>query len=385
MADSRIARAQSLRDALFRHFILAHAEEYQKAHREKFPGLAPPQKPVPEKPWQDFMEELLFDRPPGVAGPVDRFLAARTGLGRADRALLRSWTHVVRGFFRVQDAPGGQSALSLVNEVAYPLPAGEHFFPAGAVFIGRLFPIGDGESLPGTTSTIFDDDADRQRAVVEAALQIQSVAPEMAFRDNPRKFEESRRIADARYAYFLETFGGEERTGPGETLAADFLRFRADWLAREPAPALYPDFVHEIPEPIREAPDAGLLMDRNFGLGLLKNYTRFLRVCAEGTAGDEEDKDALAVYVANAESIAPAWRRALDRTPDTAKAAVAGLVGEDGAGKIMAALRALLDAPPPFPPIVAVFDPVLADGARRRLEPPPPPPAAEGRTDSGAG
>ena len=121
--------------------MTAFREEYVQGHKEKFPSLEAPAKPVPEKPWQDFMEEFVFESVPRGESVVEKFLDTHKNLSRTDRNLLRSWLSVVRGFFRVASTGGGTEAFCLVNEVAYPLVS-EGFFPEGAYFVGRFFRYG---------------------------------------------------------------------------------------------------------------------------------------------------------------------------------------------------------------------------------------------------
>jgi len=327
--------------------------------------MEPPDIPVPDKPWQDFMEEFVFESIPRGESVVEKFLASHKNLSRTDRNILRSWVRIIRGFFRVRAGVEGPRAFCLVNEVTYPLVS-EDFFPEGSYFVGRLFPVGDGYSLPGTSSTILPDDSQRIEALLATALQIQAIAPGMAFLGNPEKMDRSRDLATRRRAFFIETFGADEKVGPGDELAGEFERFRREWTEKEPAPALYPDTDNAVPDEIRKAGDAGMVMDEAYGLGLMKNYGRFLEICRAGSTDDEDAKAVMAMYIANIEGAPPAWSRALERFPETTQKAVATLVGEEAALEFLTAGRALLESPRPFPPVVAILDDDLAKAVEEK-------------------
>ncbi|MHC4598867.1 MAG: hypothetical protein ACYS47_07675 [Planctomycetota bacterium] len=359
MADPRIRRAQALLEGLFTYALTTHRPEYVEAHKAKFPMIEPPMKPIPETPWQDFMEEFIFERPLKGGPIVTRYLESHPNLSRQEQKLLRSWSWPVRGFFKIRTAGGKPAAFSLINEKTYPLDTGDLPLTEGTYLVGRLFHVGDGDHYPGANSTIPADDAQRGPAILSTALQIQSITPHMAFFDNPEKRDLSRRLTEARYDFFLTLFGTDEKVGTGEAIAEDFERFRSEWAARNTTPALHPDMADAVPEVIAEADDVGMVMHRRFGVGLMRGYAAFLRVCERGFE-NKADREVFEVYVASLEQAPPAWEKALDRFPEGTSKALREYRGEEGGEEILASIRALLDAPETLPTIIAVLDPELA-------------------------
>jgi hypothetical protein len=181
----------------------------------------------------------------------------------------------------------------------------------------------------------------------------------MAIFDNPEKLARSRELSDKRYEFFIDLFGSDEKVGPGEEIAADLERFRSTWAEQDPPPALYPDTVNVIPEQIEKASDVGMVMDPKFGLGLMKSYAAFMKICESGSETDE-DGDTLSIYVANLEKAPPAWQRAFQRFPEGTLKVLEARVGPEGAREIQKVLENIFEVSEQPPPVVAVLDPELA-------------------------
>ncbi|GEM_PF-3271031 len=366
MPDPRILRAQALWEALFKFALSIDRDQYRQAHQKAFPGLQPPDKPIPEKPWRDFMEDFVFDRNPGNDSIVDRFLEAGSALSRTDRALLKRWRAPYKGFFLLRHHEQGTNAFSLVNEMDFPLAGDWKGHPEGSAMVTRMFALSEGEYLTGAHSVL--PEPAQVETVISTALHVQSQAPWMAFGANEEKRAVSTALATARRAFFLETFGTDEVRGAGRELAESFKKFRSSWLEKETRPALYPDMNVEIPEEILEADDVGMLMDETYGLGLLKNYGAFLEACESGALKDETAGETVAAYVASMESIPHVWQRALERFPEGTRGAARAVLKGDAETEIDVLFELLQRPHRRIPPVVAVMDPALASAI-------PPPPA----------
>jgi hypothetical protein len=125
-----------------------------------------------------------------------------------------------------------------------------------------------------------------------------------------------------------------------------------------------------IPDEIVSADDVGMVMDESFGVGLMRDYASFLRICEKGPQ-DEGETKILSVYIANIEHAPPAWERALRRHPESTRGAVASHVGEEGAAEIMNVIDSILSNPQPYPPVIAILDEELASAIPALPQGPP--------------
>ncbi|MCU0722111.1 MAG: hypothetical protein MUC63_00585 [Planctomycetes bacterium] len=362
MPSSRAEHARRLRQSVIAFALQAFPKEYREAHGREFPGIEPPSAPVPDRPWQAFLETLVFGggwRPRGAV--VAAFLARSEKLPKADRALLEAWTDAPDGFFRLSRDGGKLKALSLVSEAEYPLAVeAAPNLPDGIVLSCILYAAGEGEYAPGHAQGVSPDKAEEMGKVLETALGVQMLSPPRAFRDNPGRAERSRAVAAARRAFFFETFRGDEARGPGTEIAASYARFRAGWLAKEPAPVLYPDMALEsLQASILEAKGAAMVMDGRGELFVLPDWADFLDACKAGAA-EEPQRQTAGLYLVNAVAVAPLWERALRLHPEGTRAALARLVEPSRVEEFAAQIPAHVEARAKLPPCVALGDPGLA-------------------------
>jgi hypothetical protein len=362
MPESRVEHARRLRQSVIGFCVEAFRKEYVEAHGREFPGIEPPAHPVPDRPWQTFMEVLVFGggwRPRGAV--VEAFLERQRDLPRRDQALLRSWMDPPDGFFRLVRKDGKLWAFSLLSEAEYRLAVetgGD--VPENTLLSCILYSVGGGDYVPGGAKGLAPDKADETLGYLLTSLGVQMIAPPRAFRDNPVRLERSRAIAATRRAFFFETFKGDEVRGTGAAVTAEYRRFRALWLQREPSPVLYPDMaVDAVQQRFEQLNSAAMILDGRGEMFLVPEWEPFLEACRTG-AENEALRKPFALYLVNAIAMVSLWDRAIRMHPQTIRQALARVIEPGQVEEFVSQIPGIVEARAKFPPCVALLDPQLA-------------------------
>ncbi len=163
----------------------------------------------------------------GAAGglaAVERLIAARRGLSRADRDLLLDWAdNSVRGVFEVRGAarPGGDgavTALNLIDDLDYRVYGLGEATPADGFFAGTLLPLAEDDSAwLAAGDELWYPRADA-RQVARLAIDLATREPDLVFR-NQEKITEGWTYLRRDREEFVAYFGRDELVLP--TLEAE--------------------------------------------------------------------------------------------------------------------------------------------------------------------
>jgi hypothetical protein len=212
---------------------------------------------------------------------IDLFLAERTDLPDADRAMVSGWSDVIESLFEVDRHDGAALiAVNLVNDVEHRIYSNRGIrytarIDDGALIHTRIVPLGGGWMLSGSTHVYDNRNRDK---IYRLALQIASASPSMVFR-NPANLARAWDLQERDREEFVKFFGSElvilRREEIAERMRA-YLRFktyesrdeegltRAERAEEEerPIPPLPDPNLEEYPE---DAKDVGFLYDATEG------------------------------------------------------------------------------------------------------------------------
>ncbi|WP_327102736.1 hypothetical protein [Nonomuraea glycinis] len=262
---------------------------------------------------------------------VDRFVAEREGLDRADIELLLSWKTVVEGVFEVRAVDGAAVLLfNLVDELVYRVFSnlGDRAFDTlapGTYVVGRLIPLGADWLISGTPAV---HPAEARDTLVPVAAQVALEHPAWVFR-NPVLLEEARALQREQRRCFIGYFGADLAVLMGEDVALamrGYLTHQAARLGGPPAgEALEP------PETMTAAETVALIFDEVGGLGFYADFGKLEELFAEPRLIVRQDyRELLSTYLrGDAVSPVPIQRLAA-RHPGTADAVFAGLLNRKG-------------------------------------------------------
>jgi hypothetical protein len=242
---------------------------------------------------------------------VDRFVASRPDLDRADREMLLGWRDLVEGIFEIRGHDGDAIILlNLIDDLEY-----RTYSNMGPVFLRRLpqsgflharlvpvSPVPGAWLISGTMTSYRQSDAGY---IAQVALKLTGTRPELVFR-NPEKIEQGWRQMREDRAGFVAFFGGDELVlPPGE--------------AAERLSAYVPAF--EFPPGLADTDTIGIIFDETDGLNFYPDYGMLRDLFADpALAADKRYADVLRGYL-RSETIAPLpLRRLAAAHPDTADA-----------------------------------------------------------------
>jgi hypothetical protein len=262
---------------------------------------------------------------------VDRFVAEREGLDRADVELLLSWKTVVEGVFEVRAVDDAAVLLfNLVDELVYRVFSnlGDRAFDTltpGMHVVGRLIPLGADWLISGTPAV---HPAEARDTLVPVAAQVALEHPAWVFR-NPVLLEEARSLQREQRRCFIGYFGADLAVLMGDdvTMAMrGYLSHQAARLGGPPASdALEP------PETMTSAETVALIFDEAGGLGFYADFGKLEELFADPRLIVKHDyRELLSTYLrGDAVSPVPIQRLAA-RHPGTADAVFAGLLNRKG-------------------------------------------------------
>ncbi|WP_336204273.1 hypothetical protein [Nonomuraea sp. LPB2021202275-12-8] len=261
---------------------------------------------------------------------VDRFVAERAGLDRADVELLLSWKTVVEGVFEVRVVDGGAVLLfNLVDELVYRAFSnlGESAFEPlapGMYVVGRLIPLGADWLISGTPA-VHPAEAGDTLAPVAARIALEH--PDWVFR-NPVLLEEARELQRAQRRCFVGYFGADLAVLLGDDVALAMRGYLAHQAARLGGPAPQP---LELPERVTSAETVALIFDEVGGLGFYADFGRLEELFADPRLVVKRDyRELLSTYLRGEEVSPVPIQRLAARDLAKAGEVFAGLLNRKG-------------------------------------------------------
>jgi hypothetical protein len=153
----------------------------------------------------------------GGLAAIERLLATRRDLTRADQQLLAWWRDdAVRGVFEVRTADVGRpviAVLNLVDDLEYQLYGLPGLLAPGMFVSGTLLPITDDDSAWLTDGAETPHPASDARQVARLAIDMATREPELVFR-NPDRVKQGWEHMRRDREEFLAFFGGDELVLP---------------------------------------------------------------------------------------------------------------------------------------------------------------------------
>jgi hypothetical protein len=265
---------------------------------------------------------------------VDRFVASRPDLDRADREMLLGWRDLVEGIFEIRGHDGDAIILlNLIDDLEYRTysnmgPGFLRRLPKSGFLHARLVPLSPVPGawlISGTLTSYRQSDAGY---IAQVALKLTTTRPELVFR-NPEKIEQGWRQMREDRAGFVEFFGGDELVLPpgeaAERLSAYYRRRQEAALARRPGrrrPRNLPGLdvpAFEFPPDLADTDTIGIIFDETDGLNFYPDYGMLRDLFADpALAADKRYADVLRGYL-RSETIEPLpLLRLAAAYPDTA-------------------------------------------------------------------
>jgi hypothetical protein len=251
---------------------------------------------------------------------VDRFVASRPDLDRADREMLLGWRDPVEGIFEIRAKDGDAIILlNLIDDLEYRTYSnmGRAVFrrlPRGGFVYARLVPIRPVPRVWLISGTMSPYAKSSAAQIAKAAMKAATRRPELVFR-NPEKIEQGwKQMREDRVA-FVEFFGGDELVLPpaeaAERLNAYYRHQQEAALARQPARRRLPNLpgldvpAFEFPPGLADADTIGIIYDFTDGLNFYPDYGMLRDLFGDpALAADKRYADALRGYL-QSETIAP--------------------------------------------------------------------------------
>ncbi|PYC66280.1 hypothetical protein C7C46_31605, partial [Streptomyces tateyamensis] len=263
---------------------------------------------------------ILRYRLPDGATVVDRFVAGRRDLSKADREMLLGWRDPVEGIFEIRRKDGDAVVLlNLVDDLEYRTYSnvGRAAFRGvskGGFLLACLVPLvpTDGAWLVSGAMSYYPKSSSSE--IASAAVQLAAGQPELVFR-NPEKIEQGWRQMREDRAAFVEFFGSDELLLPPaeaeERLNAYYRHRQESAIAEHPdrtrgrrLPGLdFPAF--ELPRDLADSDTIGVIYDDVDGMNFYADYGMLRDLFADpARMGRRQHQDLLRTYLRE-ESIAP--------------------------------------------------------------------------------
>jgi hypothetical protein len=240
---------------------------------------------------------------------IDRFLAARRDLSRADREMLLGWAEdAVRGVFEVRALPASKAAqvivLNLVDDLEYRVYGLAEAPAPGSFVTGTLLPLTeDDEAWLASGTETFHPGADA-RQVARLGIDMATREPELVFR-NPDKVKQGWEHMRRDREEFLAFFGSDELVFPTVEaegrLNAYYRRRRDAALAargRHRAVSDTGETTFVMPEGFFEFDTVGIIYDELDGFVVVPEYGMLRAMFASPElAADREHANVLRAYL----------------------------------------------------------------------------------------
>lgn len=326
--DRLVERAGDLKGELVaygleRRWDRARAAAFEVAARsgadEEFDGIAA-------------MDRFLLEhRLPDGRTVLERFVAARGDLPRAERDMLLGWRDVVEGMFEIEGRDGDALiAVNVVDELTYRIyaTAGPKVFDPllpGGVLVGRLVPLADAWLVTGAMVTYAAADAD---VLYPIAAEQAMRHPELCFR-NPDKLALARAIEADHRRVFVEHFGADLVVLPGSQVRDrlnEFWRRLGGGEDLDSGWALGADYAG-----LGEARTVALIYDEHDGFGIYAEFGRLRETIADpALLAQPERREFVADYLHDPTVSPLPFRRLAARYPDGLDAALARVLKRPG-------------------------------------------------------
>jgi hypothetical protein len=254
---------------------------------------------------------LLLRRAMAEAGglaAVDRLIATRRDLTRADQQLLRSWQDdAVDGVFEVRTADVGQpviTVLNLVDDLEYRIYGLPGLFAPGMFLSGTLLPLSDDDTAWLADGAQTSHPASDARQVARLAIDMATREPELVFR-NPEKVKQGWEHMRRDREEFLAFFGADELVLP--TVEAEgrlnaYYRRRQDAAraarGRHRAVSESGETTFVMPEGFFEFDTVGIIYDEVDGFVVVPEYGMLRSMFANpALAADRDHASVLRAYL----------------------------------------------------------------------------------------
>lgn len=295
---------------------------------------------IEEHEWIAFVDHFLLQHRLADGRTVlQRFVAARGDLPRAEREMLLGWGDVVEGMFEIEGRVGDVVvATNVIDELSYTIGAtmGGSVWdpvPVPGILITRVIRVGPIWAVSGSTA-VFEL-TERQRLYPIAAEQA-LLHPELCFR-NPEKLARACEIERLHREAFLDHFGADLVVFSG----AEFHdRLHEYWRVCN-AQALVAGMarVEESADPPRlldeyglaEAETVAAIFDLREGLSFHPEFGRLQAAFADPELLDDERyREIVFGYLHDPDVSALPLRRVAERDHDRASAVFARVLGRSG-------------------------------------------------------
>ncbi len=198
----------------------------------------------------------------------------------------------------------------------------------------RIVPAKGFHTFSGSVLHIPSDGTVEQRAkIYKSAIDFQMKNPLLAFKDNDEKLRKSRESVRRQYEDFVSYFGSDEIFGTGKEILSkyqsffDYLAFeKKDPRSGQPAASAYEKKTGrsynslrvDLPEPLLQSHDVGMLCDPVEGFSFLIQYLEFIEIFQYPEQHlDKEETMELVMDYLESESVSDVpFRRVAEKYPD---------------------------------------------------------------------
>jgi len=254
---------------------------------------------------------LLLRRAVAEAGglaAIDRLIATRRDLTRADQQMLRAWQDdPVHGVFEVRAADIGNpviTVLNLVDDLEYKIYGLPGLLAPGMFLSGTLLPLTDDDTAWLTDGAQTSHPASDARQVARLAIDMATRDPELVFR-NPEKVKQGWEHMRRDREEFLAFFGADELVLP--TVEAEgrlnaYYRRRQDAAraarGRHRAVSESGETTFVMPEGFFEFDTVGIIYDEVDGFIVVPEYGMLRSMFANpALAADRDHANVLRAYL----------------------------------------------------------------------------------------